>query len=169
MPDPQKDGLQIERDASFQRREWLIQRVGWVAMTAVLAAALAGLLGDGPLSHAVAGERGGALWIEYQRFGRWQAPEEMHVHLGAGQAKGGRARIWLDRDFVERLEIDGVTPPPAAVEARADRATYEFLAPEEGGDLEITFNVKPQHWGRKHGRIGVEGGPAVAMSELVYP
>ncbi len=42
--------LEVAQDRTFQRRSWTIQRVGWVVMLLVAAAALAGLTGSGPLS-----------------------------------------------------------------------------------------------------------------------
>src|SRR3712207_4138009 len=42
--------LEVAEDLTFQRREWAAQRVGWVLLALVIAAALAGLLGRGPLS-----------------------------------------------------------------------------------------------------------------------
>jgi hypothetical protein len=169
MTKRERPALEIEQDDRFQRIERLIQRAGWVAMTAVIAAAAAGLLGNGPLSDRIAGEKGGPLWVEYQRFGRWQAPEEMRVHLGPGQAKGGHARVWLSRDFIEMVEIEHVTPQPEVVELRDNRVIYVFRAPSEQEGAEITFNVKPQHWGRKVGQIGLDGGPSFTLAEIVYP
>ena len=46
--------LQIHQDLCQERREWKIQRVGWLLMALMLVAALAGLLGPGPLSSTIA-------------------------------------------------------------------------------------------------------------------
>lgn len=169
MTSSERPALSIEHDSRFQRREWLVQRVGWVVMTAAIGAALVGLLGEGPLSDRVAGEKGGPLWVEYQRFGRWQAPEEMRVHLGRHQATDGQVRLWLSRDLIEKLEVEQVTPPPDVVELHDDHVTYVFQAPGHGEGAEITFNIKPQHWGPRVGRIGLTGGPSLTLTELVYP
>ena len=36
----------------YHRREWAVQRIGWCVMTLVLAAAVAGVFGSGPVSRA---------------------------------------------------------------------------------------------------------------------
>ena len=53
--------LAIREDMRHQRLEWAVERVGWAAVALVLVAALAGLLGHGPLSRATAGEPGSRL------------------------------------------------------------------------------------------------------------
>lgn len=162
-------GLEIEQDLDFQRRDWKRERLGWLAMVALVAATLLGLCGTGPLSSRIAGEEGGALWAEYQLFGRWQAPEELRVHLGPGQTRDGRARVWLSREFVERHDVGHVTPPPEHVEALGDRYVYVFRAPSPDAEIAIAFTIRPEHWGWKEGTVGVDGGPAVAIREIVYP
>ena len=47
-------GLQIKEDLERQVRAWKWERVGWAAIAAFVAAALAGLIGPGPLSSTVA-------------------------------------------------------------------------------------------------------------------
>ena len=41
-------GMRIEEDRAYQRREWRFERIGWAVMAALLMAGLIGLLGDGP-------------------------------------------------------------------------------------------------------------------------
>ena len=60
--------LEISQDLTFQRRSWIVQRVGWVMLALLILAALGGLFGPGPLSRARAGPHDGPLWVEYQRF-----------------------------------------------------------------------------------------------------
>jgi len=138
-------------------------------MLGLVAAALLGLCGTGPLSHRIAGEKGGALWVEYQLFGRWKAPEELIVHVGPGQTRDGRAHVWLSRQLVEQHQIEHVTPPPERVEMLGDRYVYVLCAPVPSADLGVTFTLKPEHWGVKRGTIGIEGGPQAGIQELVYP
>jgi hypothetical protein len=163
------EGLEIEQDPDFQRRDWKRERWGWAVMTALVAAALLGLFGTGPLSSRVAGEVGGPLWVEYDKYSRWRAPEQVRVHLGPGSIRDGRARIWLSRSFVERHDIERVTPPPAAVEVHDDRYVYVFSAPTPAADMAITFALRPESWGFARGVIGVDGGPAAQIEEIVYP
>ena len=67
--------LEFEQDLSFQRREWSIQRAGWLVMATIVIAGLIGLFGAGPLSSANA--EAGPLQLQYSRFERRHAPSEL--------------------------------------------------------------------------------------------
>ena len=60
--------LQINQDMEHHHTMWVIQRVGWVVMALLLLLALAGLLGNGVVSHITAGEAGDALQLEWERL-----------------------------------------------------------------------------------------------------
>jgi len=47
--------LEIDEDLSFQRREWRVQRGGWVVMAVLILLALLGLTGRGPIRQPTAG------------------------------------------------------------------------------------------------------------------
>ena len=70
----QPQDIDLDQDIDFQQRSWKVQRVGWGLMVLFVLAGLSGLLGTGPLSNVTDGDEGGPLWLEYQRFGRLQAP-----------------------------------------------------------------------------------------------
>src|SRR4029453_17543698 len=57
-----KRSLQIRENITFAHRQWVVQRVAWVGIAALLVLALLGAFGKGPLSHATAGA--GPLQIE---------------------------------------------------------------------------------------------------------
>ena len=66
------DDLQIDEDMEFQRRSWIVQRIGWAIFALVILLAALGLFGDGILSDTKAGQEEGALWLEYPRFERFE-------------------------------------------------------------------------------------------------
>ena len=45
----------VREDMRFQRRSWMVERAGWLVLTAIALAALTGVFGNGPLSTARAG------------------------------------------------------------------------------------------------------------------
>jgi hypothetical protein len=162
-------GLDIDEDFEFERKEWHRQRIALVFLSLVLAAALAGLIGSGPLSHAIAGEPGGVLWVEYERFARLSALQELRVHVRPGPSDDGLVVLWLRRDFVERHQVPRVTPPPVAVDARTDRFEYTFRAPDSHATIAVTFDLEAADWGVATAEIGIAGGPTVSFRQLVYP
>lgn len=165
---------QLEQDLPFQRREWRAQRVGWLLMAAVVAAALFG--GAGPLTTTTA--EAGSLHVEYRRFDRFKAPTPLRFRVG-GRATSGTGpdtlRLWIDRDYLGRFQVGGVLPTPDGVEVGPDRLTYSFVVSnavgpaEATGPVEVTFHLTAEAFGVARGRAGLPGGEAVAFDQLIYP
>jgi hypothetical protein len=167
--------LDVAEDPAFTRREWVVQRVAWAASLLVLLAALCGLLGNGPASRASVSA--GELRVEYERFARRLAPAALVVRLGTAPAdperrgQPERRGVWLDADYVEAVEVQRVTPAPDQVVSSGDRVVYLF-ALEAGSGAKapsVAFAMRPRRTGVQHARVGLVGGPAVTLRQLVYP
>lgn len=79
-------------------------------------------------------------------------------------------RVWLDREYLESMQVQSVTPEPARVEAGSGRLTYVFDAEvEPGRPTAFTFTLQPEKPGAIGGRVGLEGGPSVRIEQFVYP
>ena len=161
--------LGIREDMRRQRAEWIIERAGWALIALVLVAALAGLLGHGPLSRATAGEPGSRLWAEYHRFERHQAPTELRVHLGPGAGSGGELRVWVGRGYLDAIELERVDPEPVAVEAGADQHVFVFAMPDPGRPTSVLFRFQPDTYGSLRGRLGLPDGEEVTFDQFAYP
>jgi hypothetical protein len=167
--DPHSGDLEIEQDLDFERQSWTIERVGWVAMAMVGLAALAGLLGPGPLSETTAGVQGGPLWLEYSRFGRFRAPLTLRVHLGPNADQQGPVRVWLSREYLEAVQIEQVSPQPQQVEAGLERITYVFAVSEPSRSIVATFALKTARFGRQRGCVGIGDDPILCFRQFIYP
>jgi hypothetical protein len=163
----QLGSLEIDEDLAFERREWAVQRVGWVVFLLILIAGLAGLLGPGPLSHVEASS--GPLTVTYERFVRKRAPTELHFQLGPGAAPNGEVAIWLDQAYLAKLAIEHVAPEPAVTEAAADGLIFRFMIANPEQASEIVFDVAPAEPGMSRGRVGLVGGPDVTVNQVIYP
>ncbi len=159
--------LEIGQDLGFQRRQWAIQRVAWVVMALVVVAGLLGLLGEGPLSRASA--EAGPVEVEYPRFERKRSPMELRVTVAGGTAEQGRVQLWLDQDFLDRVQIERVSPEPEQVLAGADRTTYVFLVDEPSHPAILTFALEHDTFGAPTASLGLVGGPAVEFTQIIYP
>ena len=171
MPDVQRVGdLDIDEDIGVQQRSWTAQRVGQVIMALVLLAALAGLLGPGPLSTATARAPGDALRLEYNRFWRSKSSLTLRLHLGPGAVREGKARVWISRAYAEDLQIQEVKPEPESVEIGKERLTYVFsFSTPDGAPATVTFIGEPEKAGALHGELGLADGPALEFPQFVYP
>lgn len=161
--------LQINEDMEFQRRSWIIQRIGWAIFALVILLALLGLFGDGVLSDAQAGQRDGALWLEYPRFERFQDEFQIKVHANEGTATAGEIRIQLTRDYLENVEVNGISPNPDSEIEDEDWITYVFKT--NGGSSPFTayFYVTPQKAAPLSGTFRLQNADPVSFSQFIYP
>jgi hypothetical protein len=170
MPDvPRVGDMELHQDLSFQRAEWVFERVGWAVLVFLLAAALLGLLGGGPLSGASAQAPDGSLDIEYERFLRYHAPTTLQVHVAPGAAEGGVLRLWLDRDYLDALEVKEVVPAPDRVVVGEGTVTYHLRVADPSRPVLVTFRLEADRAGSVAGRAGVAGRGAAEFSHFVYP
>jgi len=161
-------GLDCAQDLPYQRREWFVERVGWALMLLLVLAALLGLLGSGPLSQAVASATDASMQVEYPRFDRYQSPTELRVHLQPtpGMDTG---RLWLDREFIDRVQLARIDPEPLATAVAPDRFVYSFGLLPADAPVTITFHLEPNRFGRMPVRLGLVDGPELAFTVFVLP
>jgi hypothetical protein len=163
------DDLQLKQDMAHQRREWRVQRIGWAVMALLLLAALAGLLGPGPLSRTVVNGADSRLRVEYDRFAHTQAPGELLIELPADIAKAGTVRLRLNREFVESVEIMGVVPEPASSTIDGNGLVYELATRASARPVTVAVQYEYRVFGSTPVRVAIEGGPAVSFDQWVYP
>ena len=163
--------LDIDEDIEFQRRMWAFQRAGWVLMGLLVVAALLGALGGrGPLAGGEIGDDATGLRLEYRRLTRHGSPDRLVVHLAAGTAASDSTlSVWLDRSYLEGLEIRTVTPEPVEVRAADDRITYRFKLSDPARAATVTFLVEPIRSFARSGAIGSDRSPTHRFSQFVFP
>ena len=159
-----KKALQIDEDIPFQRKEWRAQRIGIVLMAFFVTCALLGLTGSGgPLARGEAGDRGGAIHLEYERVVRRGTTSTLTLHLRGGAPD---VRFWVSAPYFEHAAVEFVSPQPDRVVVEATRHVYTILA----GSPEVTvvLDVKHRSVGRIHGEVGVIGGPSARFSQFSF-
>ena len=159
-------GLDIDEDLSFQRREWVFQRIGWWVLSAFVLAAALGVFGRGPLSQAEAGERASTLWIEYERFIRVGARTRIIIHATATE---NGLHLRLNRDFLEGYRLEGVTPEPAAIEPGPSVTGIRFDPPASGATpFTIILDLEPLQAGRHTASVASGDGARASFRQLAY-
>lgn len=178
---PRVGDLEIDQDLEHERKAAIVRKVGWTLMTLTVLAGLAGLFGrSGPLNRTHTGESG-PLVLEHERFTRLQTETTVTAHLRP-PAGAREARIWVERSYIDDMQVDGIVPEPDRIETGADRLVLVFpLAPSGPagpsaagaasgpGVLQVDFHLQPQRIGPAHGRVGVEGGAELELRQFVYP
>ncbi len=140
------------------RRGWVLQRLGWSAMVALVAAGLVGVFGSGPASSTRA--QASRLAVEYERFLRLDRETELAFRVDGG----GPTELWLDEAYAHDLKIEAVTPEPRAVRAGRGRVVFEF---DLSGPSDVVFHVRPRRVGPLGGQAGVAA--ALELRHFVYP
>jgi hypothetical protein len=158
-----KRTIQLDDDLAFQRKEWLGQRIGIAVLSLFVIAALLGLTGSGGvLSHATAGERGGAVYVEYERFVRRGADATMTLRFHSDPP--GFIQFWIAAPYLAHVQIESVSPVPQSVTVEESRLVYTIRAASP--DIEVTLHMVHKTWGRHEGEVGIVAGPSARFSQI---
>jgi hypothetical protein len=162
-------GLDIPEGEGVSRGEDWFHRAGWTLLGLIIVAALAGLLGPGPLSSRTACA-GPGFCVEYERFVRNHAPAELRIRV-THSGEAGPIRLVLGREFLESSQQDSITPEPDRVELLPAGQLHLIEAPRLGPrEALIVYHYQPDGAFRDLTiRIGLESGPALRLSQFVYP
>jgi len=163
----QVDDLQIDDDMDFQRKEWRVERIGWVAMALLALAGLLGLFGDGPLAKAKAVN--GPLQVEYHRFERLLSPTQMVVQVDPEAVQNEEVRLVMGRNLMEALKVSAIAPQPERMELTPDSLVYIFKVSEASAPVRVTFDMETAKAGSHSGDIALENGASVNISQFIYP
>lgn len=161
--------VDIRDDVAFQRREWRVERAAWVLAALLLALALAGLFGGGPLSWAGAGSPDGVVHVAYERFVRGHSPTTLEVRVAPQAVREGRIRLGVSQEFLETVTVESVTPQPSRVVGGTGTLVYEFDTDRAEEPLAVAFDLRAERTWLHRARIGVEGSEPVRFWQFVYP
>ena len=161
--------LQIEEDLNYQRKEWRFQRIGWAVMVFIVLAALAGLMGRGPLSKTSLEDRGSLERLEYHRFVHYRDPEQLKLQLSAQAMQGEQFRLWLSHDYFSGIEIKSIVPEPEHMESAASRHAMVFSIAEPGRPTSVCIQFEAENIGPLSGELSVNDEPPVELWQFVYP
>lgn len=160
--------LQIDEDLEFQRRSWVVQRIGWAVFSLIILLAALGLFGDGILSDARAGQQGAGLWLEYPRFERFENEFQIKLHADEAAEAGGEIRVRLDQSYLDLVEIDSISPEPDSEIKDAEGITYVFKA-SAVPPFTAHFYMIPHKPGPLSGTFRLQNGETVRFSQFIYP
>jgi hypothetical protein len=159
--------LEVHEDMTFQRRDWLAQRIGWGAIGLILLAALAGLAGSGPLSRVTRTD-GRHFTIEYDRFVRHGARTALTLRVAPEAIAEGRVRIAVDRDFLVANDLQRLVPEPNATRGREGAVEFIYdVAPGDG--LQVRWTLEPDQLGSHSASVRLNDAPAIQIEQFTYP
>jgi hypothetical protein len=161
-------GIQVDEDLSFQKKEWIAERTGWVILGILLVLGLIGLFGGGPISQdSISG--GDGFQVTYQRFHRRLKPSDLVVNLPQQAFSEGQVSLWISWDYLEKFQIQKITPEPDRVETGVQFVTFWFFVPDPAQSVEIRFDLEPVEGGLFMGRIGWVTDKEIIISQFIFP
>src|SRR5688500_11093744 len=135
------------------RRHGLAEKTAFTCLILFVAAAVAGAFGDGPVSDAVSARKDGALQIEYQRFTRRYAPQELEITVPT-QPAPRQVELTLDDEYLRRVEITEIFPAPLESSAQAS-GRLRFATDGSGAPLIVSVHMRAQEFGFMTGSAAV--------------
>lgn len=161
-------GFELDRNATFHRREWAAERVAMVAFVLILLVAGFGLFGDGPLSESERTSASGLLTVHYQRFVRQGGSDQLKVELAPGAGAQGQVKVWVSQSYLSHVQVQSISPQPDSSAARGDGVVYTFQA-QPSAPLTVVFSVQPTGLLREHAAVALNAEPPVRFGQFVYP
>jgi hypothetical protein len=159
----------VGESPSFQRREWRVDRVGWVVMALILVAGLVGVWGGGLLGNVTATGSDGRVSVDYDRFVRNLGQSSLIVTFPPGSAEQGAISMSIDQQYLTANEVESTTPEPDSVTARNGRFVFEFPAADDTA-LTARFDLRPNSGaGVRTATIESDSGDPVRLWQFVYP
>lgn len=159
--------LQIEEHIEFQQRQWRWQRFGWIIFTIILIAAVLGAFGNGPLSASTARTADDTLTVAWERIVRRHGQAEITLTVDPSAIQEGEVTVWLDPTTAS--QVQQANPEPSEVVTSGDGQSWTFAADPNAGPVSIVFQLTPTEIGWHTVSLGIDGGAALDIRQIVLP
>ncbi|WP_312601946.1 MULTISPECIES: hypothetical protein [Pseudomonas] len=157
----------IQEDLCVQKRIWMIERIGWYLLCAIVILTLLGLFSKGPLSHTEIQSPDGELIIVYERFARNGA--SMPVTIKAKAGADGKATILLDGSLLDSFSVDSLQPEPVESRSYGSGMRLTYLADDRGW-VQTHLSLRAQGVGLSRSVVStLTSGPALQLTQFIYP
>jgi hypothetical protein len=154
---------------AWQRRTWVIQRLGWLVLGGLVLTALTGAFGYGPVSWRQASDPAGLLRVEFERFQRQGSEFTLRVDIAPEATTHDAAVLRVSGSFLDAVEVKGIVPEPR--EERSSGSDVEYVVPvaQPGRAATIRFALKMREIGSHTAEIGLGGREPARFTQFVYP
>lgn len=156
----------IVEDMDRQRRAWAIEHMGWYLLVLIVLATLLGLFSKGPLSSMDVPSADGTLRVEYERFSRNGAQDNM-VITAKGQP-GQLLEITLSAKLLEGVSIEALYPESGPAHSRG-RDLVVPLRADGNGTATLYLTLRSDGAWLYRGEIALSTGARVAVPKFIYP
>ena len=154
----------VQENMRFQKRSWIVERLGWLVLLAIAVVGLSGVFGNGPASWAHVSGR--TLAVSYERFQRATRTSSFVFDLGPGGS--GERKLHLSAPFQRDFEFTSVQPRPLRSQAGDDGIDLTFAA-QPGASGRVMIWAHARSYGLSSITASVDGGPSTAFWIFAYP
>jgi hypothetical protein len=169
QPGEESRSIEVDEDMAWQRRTWVIQRIGWLTMGGLVLTALTGVFGHGPVSWRQASDPAGLVRVEYERFERQYSEHTLRVDIAPHATAGDAIILRLNGAFLDAAEVKGIVPEPRGTRSVGSDVEYIFPVAQLGQPATIRFSLKLREAGSVKGEIGLNGREPARFTQFVYP
>ena len=156
-----KHSLELDEKLSSQLNDWKAQKIGALAIMAVIVLTALGLFGNGLLSAKKVEQAG--ITLQYEQFLRRTKEMDIQWQLTNGQQPVFRIPI----DYLAQFKIDKIVPEGYKTQLNDAYVTYTFDADRPVGTL-IHFYLTPQQTGSVAGVWTVDS-ERFQIKHFIYP
>jgi hypothetical protein len=163
------DEFVLGDDRAFEAVWWRIEVGLWIFLSVVLALALTGLLGKGPLAHKEIATPDKALELRYERIARYNTPAIVEVRIHPELFRNRKAYIRLSRTTIKGMGAQRIIPQPEQSLPDDDGISYVFPVEEPSRPLIIAFALQPSSAGLFRQEIIAGPGHDLFFNSIILP
>jgi len=152
--------LELEENIALHQKGWIIQRVGWTILYAILLLALLGLFGTGLLSFRH--EQVNGHEVSYEYFLRFESEADMTFQFHDIR---DTIRLTVPQSYREYIDISSISPLPARSLLVDGQVIYFFPATHNG---KIQCTIMARKAGTIRATLLVNESP-ITITHLIYP
>lgn len=161
--------LEAPQRLRHQRYEWIAERIGWGVMGLTVLAALAGALGQGPLSSTTETSASGKLSAEFDRVHRAHAPACLRIRLERDPSDR-QVELAISRSFEDATVSEEIVPQPAAVRDGDGELIYTFELSGDEAEQLIEYRYEYDEFGRfDHAIRLLSGDQTLRFRQIILP
>lgn len=154
-----KPDLEIDEKLDLHEKGWIIQRLGWVIIIAVMVVGALGLFGQGWASKQKPSQ--GAVNVEYERFFRYETEMEIRI-----QSREHIASVSLPQEYIKNFRRMRFEPEPENNTTANGEVVYNFLP---SNNQVLTIYLVPKSQGSIGGTMKVNGTTGFDLHHFIYP
>lgn len=160
--------LDLDEDLRFERRSWVAERVAWVVFAALVAAALLGLFGEGPLSTSEARSPDGSVVVAFERFARRGGATDVFVQVDPRLNSEEGFEIVFSDEFLDSFTVRDIQPQPDATRSLDEGLSFSFLSGPGDAMRRVRFSLNTDSMGSIGYDIRV-ADQTLSINHFIYP